>query len=94
MIITGQATRPGTTTPSGDAAAVHRQADGTVAVAGIDGIGHSPRVAEVARLLAETAARIAARRGPPDRSAHRHQARGRPRRRKRSRRTARAGSAA
>lgn len=64
MITTGQATRPGTTTPSGDAAVIHRQADGTVAAAVIDGIGHSPRVAEVARLLAETAARVAARRGP------------------------------
>lgn len=64
MIITGQATRPGTTTPSGDAAAIHRQADGTVAVSVIDGIGHSPRVAAVAHMLAEVAARAAARRGP------------------------------
>lgn len=64
LVVTGMATRPGTTTPSGDAAAAHRQADGTVAVAVIDGIGHSPRVAAVARMLAEVAARAAARRGP------------------------------
>ncbi|MEU0516656.1 SpoIIE family protein phosphatase [Streptosporangium sp. NPDC006007] len=64
MIITGLATRPGTTTPSGDTAAVHRQADGTVAVSVVDGIGHSPRVAAVAHMLAEVAARAAARRGP------------------------------
>ncbi|GII89710.1 hypothetical protein Ssi03_77000 [Sphaerisporangium siamense] len=60
----GVATRPGTIDPSGDAAAVRRQADGAVAAAVVDGIGHSPQVAAVARMLAEVAARVAARRGP------------------------------
>ncbi|MEV7013243.1 SpoIIE family protein phosphatase [Streptosporangium sp. NPDC051022] len=62
---TATATRPGTVTPSGDAAAVVHQADGTVAAALIDGIGHSNEVAEEATLLARVAARAAARhRGP------------------------------
>ncbi|WP_411140276.1 SpoIIE family protein phosphatase [Streptomyces sp. x-80] len=62
-VITGAATRDGTAAPSGDAAAVHVQADGTTAAAVVDGIGHSPRVAAVAQLLADVAARVAARRG-------------------------------
>jgi serine/threonine protein phosphatase PrpC len=60
----GLASRPGTVHPSGDAAVVHTTADQATAVAVVDGIGHSDRVAYVARLLAEVAARVAARRGP------------------------------
>ncbi|MER7948925.1 SpoIIE family protein phosphatase [Streptomyces sp. NPDC096079] len=57
------ATRLGTTAPSGDAVAVHVQEDGTTAAAVVDGIGHSPRVASVAQLLATVMARVSARRG-------------------------------
>lgn len=57
------ATQTGTATPSGDAIAVHVQADGTTAAAVVDGIGHSHRVASVAELLATVMARVAARRG-------------------------------
>ncbi|MGF1425496.1 PP2C family protein-serine/threonine phosphatase [Kitasatospora sp. LaBMicrA B282] len=63
-VITGTATREGTTAPSGDAFAVHVQADGTTAAAVVDGIGHSPRVTAVAQLLADVVARISARRSP------------------------------
>ncbi|WP_030757144.1 SpoIIE family protein phosphatase [Streptomyces sp. NRRL F-5135] len=56
-------TRPGTAGLSGDAAAVHTLADQTAAVAVVDGIGHSERVASVSALLAEVVARVAARRG-------------------------------
>ncbi|MEU5399735.1 hypothetical protein ABZ348_10600 [Streptomyces sp. NPDC005963] len=59
----GLSTRPGTAGPSGDAAVVHMLADRTTAAAIVDGIGHSERVATVATLLAEVAARVAARRG-------------------------------
>lgn len=62
--ITAVATRPGTESPSGDATTVHRQADGVVAAAVVDGIGHSDHIAKVAQLLAEATARTAARRGP------------------------------
>lgn len=57
------ATRLGTTAPSGDAVAVHVQEDGTTAATVVDGIGHSPRVASVAQLLATVMARVSARRG-------------------------------
>lgn len=57
------ATRTGTTTPSGDACVVHVQQDGTTAAALLDGIGHSPRVASTAQLLATVIARVSARRG-------------------------------
>ncbi|MET8826077.1 SpoIIE family protein phosphatase [Streptomyces sp. NPDC004610] len=63
MIETGHATRAGTIAPSADAAIVHVQADGTLAAAVVDGIGHSPHIADVARILAAVAARTAARRG-------------------------------
>lgn len=59
----GTATRLGTAAPSGDAVAVHVQDDGTTAVALVDGIGHSGRVASVAQLLATVMARVSARRG-------------------------------
>ncbi|MGG7571199.1 hypothetical protein [Streptomyces sirii] len=62
-IAIGLSTRPGTAGPSGDAAVVHTLADQTVAAAIVDGIGHSERVSCVATLLAEVAARVAARRG-------------------------------
>ncbi|WP_436759311.1 PP2C family protein-serine/threonine phosphatase [Streptosporangium sp. V21-05] len=64
MITVAKATRPGTASPSGDAAVVCTLDDRTTAIAIVDGIGHSDRVAHVAALLAETAARVAARRGP------------------------------
>ncbi|MFJ8755663.1 hypothetical protein [Streptomyces cyaneofuscatus] len=47
-----------------DAARVYVLANGTVGAAVIDGIGHGPHTSKTAPLLAETAARIAARRGP------------------------------
>lgn len=59
----GLSTRPGTAGPSGDAAVVHTLADQTTAAAVVDGIGHSERVSSVARVLAEVAARVTARRG-------------------------------
>ncbi|MFH9403272.1 PP2C family protein-serine/threonine phosphatase [Streptomyces sp. NPDC017638] len=64
MITTGHATREGTAEDNADAARVYRLADGTVGAALVDGIGHGPRTSATAPLLAETAARIAARRGP------------------------------
>ncbi|KJS60664.1 SpoIIE family protein phosphatase [Streptomyces rubellomurinus] len=63
-VVTGTATREGTVAPSGDAVTVHVHADGTTAVAVVDGIGHSFRVAAIAQLIADVTARIAARRGP------------------------------
>ncbi|MFI8326881.1 SpoIIE family protein phosphatase [Streptomyces sp. NPDC085529] len=59
----GTATRLGTAAPSGDAVAVHVQEDGATAAAVVDGIGHTPRVASVAQLLATVMARVSARRG-------------------------------
>ncbi|MFE9906431.1 PP2C family protein-serine/threonine phosphatase [Streptomyces achromogenes] len=64
MIRTGLATREGTAKDNADAAKVHVLADGTVGAAVVDGIGHGPRTSATVPLLAETAARIAARRGP------------------------------
>ncbi|WP_329492610.1 hypothetical protein OG618_37670 (plasmid) [Kitasatospora sp. NBC_01246] len=62
-IETAAATREGSTAPSGDATALFVLADETVGAALVDGIGHSDRVARTAGLLAEVAARTAARRG-------------------------------
>ncbi|GGR71061.1 MULTISPECIES: PP2C family protein-serine/threonine phosphatase [Streptomyces] len=64
MITTGHATREGTAKDNADACRVYRLADGTVGAAVVDGIGHGPRTSATAPLLAETAARITARRGP------------------------------
>lgn len=65
MTITwGTATREGTAEDNADSARVHVLADGTVGAAVIDGIGHGPHTSRVAPILAEVAARIAARRGP------------------------------
>ncbi|MFJ2676381.1 hypothetical protein [Streptomyces sp. NPDC087525] len=64
QITTGTATREGTAEDNADAAKVHILADGTVGVAVIDGIGHGPHTSRTVPLLAETAARISARRGP------------------------------
>ncbi|MFJ2432954.1 hypothetical protein ACIOWM_07050 [Streptomyces anulatus] len=63
-ITTGLATREGTAEDNADAARVYTLEDGTVGAAVIDGIGHGPHTSRTAPLLAETAARIAARRGP------------------------------
>lgn len=63
-ITTGLATREGTAADNADAARTYTLADGTVGAAVIDGIGHGPHTSATAPLLAETAARIAARRGP------------------------------
>ncbi|MFB6423666.1 hypothetical protein ACFCXC_18260 [Streptomyces microflavus] len=63
-IITGLATREGTAEDNADAARVYVLADGTVGAAVIDGIGHGPHTSATAPLLAEVAARIAARRDP------------------------------
>lgn len=60
----GQASREGTAEDNADAAKVYALADGTVGAAVIDGIGHGPHTSTTAPLLAEVAARIAARRGP------------------------------
>ncbi|MFD8409526.1 hypothetical protein ACFV1G_33190 [Streptomyces anulatus] len=64
MIRTGFATREGTAADNADAAKVYVLSDGTVGAAVIDGIGHGPHTSRTAPLLAETAARISARRGP------------------------------
>ncbi|MFJ1858763.1 hypothetical protein ACIOHA_15810 [Streptomyces anulatus] len=63
-ITTGLATREGTAQDNADAAKVYVLADGTVGAAVIDGVGHGPHTSATAPLLAETAARISARRGP------------------------------
>ncbi|MYR55540.1 SpoIIE family protein phosphatase [Streptomyces sp. SID625] len=63
-IRTGNASREGTAEDNADSARVHQLADGTVGAAVIDGIGHGPHTSRTAPLLAETAARISARRGP------------------------------
>lgn len=57
------ATRRGTREHNADAVVVRHAADRSVAAAVIDGIGNSRRIAETTRLLAETAARVALRRG-------------------------------
>ncbi|MFJ9570409.1 hypothetical protein [Streptomyces bacillaris] len=64
MIRTGFATREGTEADNADAAKVYVLFDDTVGAAVIDGIGHGPHTSRTAPLLAETAARISARRGP------------------------------
>jgi protein phosphatase len=58
------ASRRGTRRHNCDAVAVFTAADGTVAAALVDGIGNSTHVADVARLCAQTAARVGAQRGP------------------------------
>ncbi|MFJ2882430.1 hypothetical protein ACIQGT_14085 [Streptomyces sp. NPDC093108] len=63
-ITTGLATREGTAQDNADAGRVYVLADGTVGAAVIDGVGHGPHTSRTAPLLAETAARIAARRDP------------------------------
>jgi len=66
MIRTATATRQGTTaTNNADRAAVFASENGTTAAAVVDLIGHHPNAPQVAFLLAETAARIAAQRGGP-----------------------------
>ncbi|MFD8964407.1 hypothetical protein ACFV0C_05270 [Streptomyces sp. NPDC059568] len=64
IILTGTATREGTALDNADAARVYVLADGTVGAAVIDGIGHGPHTSATVPLLAGTAARISARRGP------------------------------
>ncbi|WP_254406658.1 SpoIIE family protein phosphatase, partial [Streptomyces sp. AC627_RSS907] len=59
----GIATREGTAADNADAARAYTLADGTIGAAVIDGIGHGPHTSRTAPLLAEVAARIAARRG-------------------------------
>lgn len=59
--ITATASREGTSGPCADAAAVYRTADGTTAAAIVDGIGHAPGTVRLMPVLAEVAARIAAR---------------------------------
>ncbi|WP_329390212.1 hypothetical protein [Streptomyces sp. NBC_01716] len=63
-ITTGIATREGTALDNADAAKVYVLADGTVGAAVVDGVGHGPHTSATAPLLAEVAARLAARRGP------------------------------
>ncbi|MEV8053104.1 hypothetical protein [Streptomyces bacillaris] len=63
-VLTGVATREGTAADNADACKVYRLADGTVGAAVIDGIGHGPHTSATAPLLAETAARVTAHRGP------------------------------
>ncbi|MFJ9573588.1 PP2C family protein-serine/threonine phosphatase [Streptomyces bacillaris] len=63
-ITSGLATREGTAEDNADAARVYVLADGTTGAAVIDGIGHGPHTSATAPLLAEVAARIAARRDP------------------------------
>ncbi|MFF1957978.1 hypothetical protein ACFVWX_13430 [Streptomyces sp. NPDC058220] len=63
-ITTAVATRVGTALDNADSARVYVLADGTVGAAVIDGIGHGPHTSATAPLLAEVAARLAARRGP------------------------------
>ncbi|MGW4028266.1 hypothetical protein ACWEFL_02920 [Streptomyces sp. NPDC004838] len=58
------ATRQGIASNNADAAARFTAADGTTAVAVVDMIGHAPEAPAVGRLLAETAVRIGAQRGP------------------------------
>ncbi|MFF1483125.1 hypothetical protein ACIGZH_01720 [Streptomyces sp. NPDC058319] len=64
IIQIGRASREGTAEDNADAARIHVLADGTVGAAVVDGIGHGPHTSATAPLLAETAARISARRGP------------------------------
>ncbi|MFD9072840.1 hypothetical protein [Streptomyces lasiicapitis] len=63
-ITTGSASREGTANDNADASTIYTLADGTIGAAVIDGIGHGPHTSRTAPLLAETAARIAAHRGP------------------------------
>ncbi|MFF1416550.1 hypothetical protein [Streptomyces sp. NPDC058280] len=63
-ITTAVATREGTALDNADSGRVYVLADGTVGAAVIDGIGHGPHTSRTAPLLAETAARLSARRGP------------------------------
>ena len=62
-IATATATREGTAKDNADAAAAYTAADLTVGAAVIDGIGHEPGTSDIAPLLAQTAARVAAQRG-------------------------------
>lgn len=63
---TASATRQGTTDiNNADGGAVFTTEAGTTAAAVIDLIGHAPNAPDVAHLLAETAARVAAQRGGP-----------------------------
>lgn len=63
MITVATATRQGTSENNADGAAVFTSAHGSVAAAVVDLIGHHPNAPLVARLLAETAVRIAPQRG-------------------------------
>lgn len=62
-ITVATATRQGTSENNADGAAVFTSAHGSVAAAVVDLIGHHPRAPFTARLIAETAARIAPQRG-------------------------------
>lgn len=57
------ASREGTGGPIADAVQVFTAADGTVAVALVDGIGHEPGIVSLSPILAEVAARVTATRG-------------------------------
>lgn len=58
------ATRTGTANDNADSAAAFTTSDGTVGAAVIDGIGHSPGTSDLSSVLAQTAARVSAQRGP------------------------------
>ncbi|WP_411140935.1 hypothetical protein [Streptomyces sp. x-80] len=62
-VVIALATRQGTDGDIADAAATYTAADGTVAIAVIDGIGHDPDIVALAPVLAEVAVRVGAQRG-------------------------------
>ncbi|MCX4676713.1 SpoIIE family protein phosphatase [Streptomyces sp. NBC_01433] len=62
-ITTATATREGTDQDNADAGAIYAAADGAVAAAVIDGVGHTPGTSAIAPVLATVAARVAATRG-------------------------------
>jgi PPM family protein phosphatase len=65
MIVYGIATRQGSTeSGNADAARVYTSSDHVTAAAVVDGIGHDDQTHTLAPILAETAARVAAQRGP------------------------------
>ncbi|MFB7473971.1 PP2C family protein-serine/threonine phosphatase [Kitasatospora sp. NPDC056184] len=65
MTTIGIAQREGTAGPIADAAATYTSdATGHTAVALVDGMGHDPDIVRLAPMLAETAARVGAARGP------------------------------
>jgi PPM family protein phosphatase len=64
VAVYASASRRGTRRSNCDAAAVFTSNAGTLAAALVDGTGNTPHIASVARLCAETAARVGAQRGP------------------------------